>query len=126
MDSARASGGANEAFDAASMLRKYFARVGSRAAEGQGGESDGNVSPQAVWIRPKRALELGRKLTVVIRLVAYDSKQVAQRSSVVLAVSPKIFEQRGVELFGPVIARDRGLRARLERAQQRSIAHAIF
>ena len=34
MDSARASGGANEAFDAASMLRKYFARVGSRAAEG--------------------------------------------------------------------------------------------
>ena len=34
MDSARASGGANEAFDAASMLRKYFVRVGSRAAEG--------------------------------------------------------------------------------------------
>ena len=62
----------------------------------------------------------------MIRLVAYDSKQVAQRSSVVLAVSPKIFEQRGVEFFCPVVARDRGLGARLKRAQQRSIAHAIF
>ena len=64
---------------AASRPRKYFPSVGSEDAAGreeiahaeqERRESNGDVSPQTVWVRTEQALELGREFAVVIRLVS--------------------------------------------------------